>query len=206
MLMTSTPTNAVAERLIADGRRPVVLGAVVVETNDELAEALFDVLAHLSAGADGVDLTLPLSPPGELLAAANQLADATGATLYLRTDAPMAAGDHHVIFSAAHETSGRMHWSANTVFDLGLDRLGAAAHSLGVLDAWPTRDDERSLLLSTVGFAELSEGALIGLASAASMRGINAISTDRVRMVRRVVDTLAPLSPRFPSAGVTPCP
>ena len=201
--MTPIPTNAVAERLIAGGRRPAVLGAVVVGSGDALGQALFDVLAHVSCGADGIDLTLPASlPPGDRLAVANQLAEASGVALYLRADAPMAAGDHTLILSAV---AGRLRASVNVVFDVEIDQLGAAPDSSEVTAAWPLVADERALLVSTAGFNALSDAALMGIASAASTRGLTAVSTDRVRIVRRVVDTLAPLLPRAASGGVASC-
>lgn len=201
--MTSKPTNAVAERLIADGRRPLVLGAVVVRSGEDLSEALFDILAHVSCGADGIDLTLPASlAPGDRLVVANQLAAATGAALYIRTDAPMAVADHTLILAA---TIGRPRASLKVVYDIGSDQGGALPDSSMVEASWPSVDDARCLLLSTVGFRGLSDAELMGLASAASTRGLAAMSTDRVRIVRRVVDTLAPLSPRSPSGEVVPC-
>ena len=201
--MTPIPTTAVAERLILGGRRPAVLGAVVVESGDDLGEALFDVLAHVSSGADGIDLTLPASmPPGDWLAAADQLAEAARTSLYLRAGAPMAAANHTLILAAV---AGRLRASSNVVFDVGLDQLGIAPDSPEVVAAWPAIADERALLVATAGFSALSDAALMGIASAASTRGFTAVSTDRVRIVRRVVDTLAPLLPRAASGGAVPC-
>jgi len=194
------PTNAVADRLIEDGRRPLVLGFVSVGSVDDLAGALFNALAHVAGGADGIDLMLPAAlAPAERLAVADQLAEATGTSLYLRTETPMAGGKHALILSAG---AGRLRASADVFYDVGIDQRGASADE--VIDAWPPLD-ERSLLLSTMGFRDLSDAALIGLASAASARGVAAVSTDRVRIVRRVVDTLAPLTPKVPKAGVTAC-
>jgi len=194
------PANAVADRLIADGRRPLVLGFVSVGSVDDLAGSLFSALAHVAGGADGIDLMLPAAlAPAERLSVADQLAEATGTSLYLRTETPMAGGKHALILSAG---AGRLRASADVFYDVGIDQPGASADE--VIDAWPPLD-ERSLLLSTVGFRDVSDAALIGLASAASARGVAAISTDRVRIVRRVVDTLAPLIPKVPTAGVTAC-
>ena len=187
--------NAVAERLIAAGRRPLVLGVVVVRSGDDLAAALFEALAHVSNGADGIDLTLPAAlSPGERLAVADQLAEATSAAFYLRTDVPMACGEHTLIVSA---TADRLRASVKVVYDIGFDPSEA--------DTWPPLDDERSFLISTVGLDDSSDASLMGLASAASARGVAAVSTDRARIVRRVVDTLAPLYPKVPNAGETSC-
>lgn len=201
--MTLEPTNAVAERLIGDGHRPAVLGAVVVRSSEDLAEALFEILAHVSSGADGIDLTLPGSlAPGDRHAVAHELLEATGTALYIRTDLPMAASDHTLILSA---TAKRPRASTIVVYDVGIDKVGSLRDVPDVAASWPSADDERPLLLSTVGFRGLSDAALMGLASAASERGFTAMSTDRVRIVRRVVDTLAPLTPRAPSGGVASC-
>lgn len=195
--------SAVAARLIADGRRPLVLGAVVVRSGDQLAEAMFDVLAHLSDRADGIDLELPPDMgPIDRLGCANQLAETTGAKLFLRSAAPMAASKHTLILSSS---TGRVRAGADVIHDLGLDQFGVAADSERVADAWPAVDDDRATVVSTAGFDDLSDAALMGLASAASARGVSAISTNRVRIVRRVVDTLAPLTTRPPSRGVAPC-
>lgn len=194
--------STVAARLIAAGGRPLVLGVVAVRSGEELTEALFDALAQLSEGADGIDLLLPPTVgPIDRLAIADQLADTSGAALFLRSDAPMAAGSHTLILSGL----GRVRPGANVIHDIGIDQLDAAADSPLVAAAWPEADDKRSTLMSTIGFAELSDAALMGLASGASTRGIAAVSTNRVRIVRRVVDTLAPLTPRPPSRGMAPC-
>jgi len=211
MTAAPTPSNAVADRLIGAGYRPLVLGVVVVGSAN-LAGALFESLAHVSDGADGIDLTLPSElAPGERLAAADQLAEAAGVSVFLRSDVPMAGGEHTLILSlpAAHLRAG-----ARVVYDIGFDlaeadQIGAAPVVASA--AWPSIDDEGPLLVSTAGFSDLSDGALMGIASAASARRVAAVSTDRPRIVRRVVDTLAPLEPKpgpgtAERAGVTPCP
>ncbi len=195
------PGNSAADRLIAAGQRPRVLGAVEVRTGDDLADALFAALAHLSNGADGIDLTLPAAwSPAERLPVADQFAEATGVALYLRTEVPMACGVHTPIVSA---TVSRLRASLKAMYDIGLD--ATSGDSIECSPAWPEHGDERSLLLSTTGFADLGDAALMGLASAASVRGISAVSTDRPRIVRRVVDTLAPLCSTAPNAGETSC-
>lgn len=206
--MSPAPPNdespsAVAARLITGGRRPLVLGVVVVRSGDQLAEAMFDALAHLSEGADGIDLSLPKAMgPVDRLGCADQLAETTGADLYLRSEAPVAAWRHTLILL---ESTGRVRASSNVMHDLGLDQLGVGAETARVAGAWPAANDERSTLVSTVGFTDLSDAGLMGVASAASVRGIAAVSTNRVRIVRRVVDTLAPLTPRPPTRGMAPC-
>ena len=200
------PGNAIAERLMAAGQRPLVLGAVAVTSDEAFADGLFEALAHVSNGADGIDLTLPPSlTPGERLAAADQLAEATGAAMYLRTDVPMACGEHTLIVSAA---AGRLRASLKVMYDAGWGGASGDSSELGV--AWPALDEARSMVVSTAGIAGLSDAGLsdaglMGLASAASERGVAALSTDRVRIVRRVVDTLAPLYSNAQNAGEAPC-
>lgn len=194
-------TNAVADRLIAEGNRPLVLGFVALRSVDEASAALFEALAHVSNGADGIDLSLPAAlTPGERLVVADQFAEATGTPLYLRTDVPMAAGKHTLIVSA---TAGRLRSGLHAIYDIGLDQSETSMQD--AVGAWPALDDDRSLLVSSVGFAHSSDAALMGLASAASARGLAAISTDRPRIVRRVVDTLAPLYPKVSNAGASSC-
>lgn len=176
-------------------RRPSVLAAVTA--GQDAAATLFEMMAAVSEGADGIDLDLPVEVgPAERLSLADQLADASGADLYLRSSLPMAAGRHRVIRSADDARPGR------ALFDIGLDLLGQTP-SEAVAD-WQRVDDDRSLLLSTVGFGTddssrtlssrtLSDAALMGLATFACVAGLDAVSTDRVRIVRRVVDTLAPV-------------
>ena len=174
--------------MIADGNRPTVLGAVVVRDAADLPDALFTSLAHAAAGADGLDLTLPLSAsPSEQAAAADQLAEATGLVCYLRIDRPVGVTSHTMILPSTAQARR----SANVVFDIAV-----AAPETAEFD-WPAASETRSMLL-TAG-AQHTDGQLIGLATVACHRRLAAISTDRVRMVRRVVDTVASID----SVGAT---
>lgn len=169
-----------AERMIVDGCRPQILGIIVVGAASDLPAALFNSLAYAAAGADGIDLTLPPSTPAvEWVAAAGQLAEASGLTCYLRAERPMAVGEHSLILSS--EVRARP--STRVVFEIAMAGRG----STEVI--WPNAGEGRSMLL-TLG-PRLTDGELMGLAAAASERHLAAISTDRVRMARRVVDTLA---------------
>lgn len=198
--MSSTSTTTVAQRLIADGRRPAVLGAVVLQSTQSLADVLFDVLAHLAEGADGIDLRFPteMSPP-ECQAVADQLADTSGTTIHVRSLTPFASVRHPLVLPIG---GARLRPGRTVVYDIGVDQLGASPGSAEVAHAWPPADDERPLLLSTTGFVGLDDGALIGLVTAASVRCFAAVSTDRVRIARRVVDVLAPI---VRTGGVQTC-
>lgn len=174
-----------------------MVGAVSIASSADLPSALFDVLAHVAAGANGVDLTLPDGiSPGERLDLVNQLAEAADTKVYVRTDGPMAVGDHTLILPWG---SGRVRSGLRVIRDIGIDHAGGAPDPAA---PWPGSGDGIRTLVSTVGFADLSDAALMGLASLASFRGVDAISTDRVGVVRRVVDTLAPVAP---TQGVTSC-
>lgn len=201
--MPNPPINTAAERLIASGSRPTVLGTVFIASAAELPAALFETLAHVSVGADGIDLSIgTAAKPGEQLAVADQLAEAADTSVFLRSEMPMAVGAHTLILPIE---AGRVRSTVNVVRDLGVDGRGGVLDPEALAAAWPEVGEDDAVLVRTVGFRDLGDAGLMGLSSLACNRNVAAVSTDRVRIVRRVVDTLAPLTPTTSTSGGAPC-
>ena len=130
------------------------------------------------------------------------IADQVGATcsapVFIRAGVPMAPSGHQLIVA---RSAGMVRRPVDdVVYDLGLDELDSPPSSAEVGERWRDADGTGRFSISTVGFDPLDAGELIALATLACVSGATAIVTDRVRSVRRVVDTVTPIM----AAGTTP--
>lgn len=163
-------------------RRPAVLGSVAL--GSDIGSTMFEVMSAVAEGADGIDLSFPDGlAPTERLWVADQLVDASGIDLYLRSSLPMSSGRHTLILPLDGTRTRRI---GSAVFDVGVDGPDQAPE-------WRWPDDDRPLLVSTGWLEPTNDASIMGLVTVATSKGVAAISTGRVRTVRRVVDTLAPV-------------
>ena len=168
---------------------PAVLVPLTISSIDVTA-AVLDAVGAAGAGATGVDLrfTDAQLAVASGIGIADQIAETAGLTVFLRTEAPLAAGAHTMICLTDGESR-----RGNCVVDLGIDELGASPDSDEVAARWPdpTASDLPPFLISTVGFESLADAELMALATVATVRGAVAITSPSVRTVRRVVDTVS---------------
>lgn len=159
-----------------------------------VTDLVFDAATAASAGADGIDLHLP-DPQralGSGLALADELAATSGLAVFLRSVVPIAPGGHRRIVALSDAASAR----SNDVIDLEVDRLGARPDHADVARRLSPSTIEAvagstPVLVSTAGFSRLSEGELMALATIAAVREVAAVTSHEVKIVRRVVDTVA---------------
>jgi len=168
---------------------PAVLAPVTVVDSDG-SDAVIEAVAAAGAGATGIDLAIP-DPQlalGAGIAIADQLADTSGLLIFLRTDVPLAPGAHTRICPPDQAPLRR---GSNCVADIGIDTLGLGPDASEVAARWPEVSAvDQPFMVSTVGFDPLAEAELMALATVATARGAVAITSQHVRIVRRVVDTV----------------
>lgn len=174
---------------------PAVLAPVTLLGVDEGDAVVIESIAAAAAGATGIDLVIP-DPQLALhrgLAVADLIAETPGLQVFIRCDAPLASGRHQRICpSTGGRDSGRS--ITPCVVDLGIDRIGVGPDAPALASYWPSGDHQKSVgpfMISTLGFDTAADAEVMALAFLAVMRGASAITTDRIRTVRRVVDTVA---------------
>ena len=181
-----------ADSVVDPPRRPLVLGSILFGDSHELQAAIIEGFAFLADRADGLELRFPdesLTIPHQI-DVADQLGAACATPIFIRADVPMAAGNHQLIMPRSDNPTRRQ---TEAIHDLGIDELDHRPSSAVVGERWRDAEGHGRFSISTGGFDALDDGELIALATITCARGAAAIITDRVRTVRRVVDTITPV-------------
>lgn len=194
------PDSPRTDRAVASSTSPAVLAPISINGVD-LGSSVIEAVAAAGAGATGIDLSIrdPLTAVESGLAVADELADTSGLHVYLRAAGPLAPGRHTRICPPGSRSSERSEPRASRplgdcIVDLGIDRVGLPPAAIELASYWPADGDRRSgdrFMISTLGFEAALDAEVMALATLASLRGAVAITTDRIRIVRRVVDTMA---------------
>lgn len=193
--MPDTPSRdrAVTAAAPADPLTPTAVLAPITLVGSDSGDAVIESIEAAGAGATGIELSI-LDARLALergVAAADALAEASGLRVFIRTDGPLSPGPHRRICPAGNPSDTRRS-TAPCVVDLGIDRLGLAPDDHQLASYWPADLDPVAapFMISTLGFGSVADAEVMGLAALAAMRGAAAITTDRTRSVRRVVDTV----------------
>jgi hypothetical protein len=172
-----------------------VLAPVTLLGVDAADAVVIESIAAAAAGATGIDLVIPdrrLALQRGVVVA-DLIAETSGLQIFIRSDVPLASGRHKRICASTGDRNGGRS-IAPCVVDLGIDRIGVGPDAPELASYWPSANDQASagpFMISTVGFDSAADAEVMALAFLAVMRGATAITTDRVRTVRRVVDTVA---------------
>lgn len=175
--------------------RPAVLAPVSIadaaSDQSDIGSAAIDSIAAAGAGATGIDLTIPGPAVAHAVSIADELGDLVGLPIFIRSDAPLSPGRHQRIVLAMPTPTHRP--GASVVVDLGLDRLGVGPDAEELAARWSSERGTTAtpFMISTVGFRGISDAEVMALTAVAVLRGAAAITSDRPKVVRRVVDTVA---------------